>query len=147
MGKVSSSVLIKAPLDQVFKFISNGENAPQWHPSIISAVRVAGGLGVGSTVKYTAKVARMKFEWVTEAIEWIDNVRFKDVLVRGPFKKYVAIGEVQPVPEGAKFALSIEYELKIPLIGGLLDRLLIQKRIQKHTTEGLLKAKRILEKA
>ncbi len=147
MGKASASILIKAPVNKVFRFISNGENAPQWHPSIISTVRIAGGLGVGSTVNYVAKIAGIKFKWVTEAVEWIENVKFKDVLIEGPFKKYVAIGEFQQLPEGTRFNLIIEYELKIPLIGELLDKLLVQRRVQKHTMEGLEKAKKILEEA
>ena len=145
MAKISSSILVRAPVSRVFGLMADGENASKWHSSVLEAKRIRGGKGVGSTVEYLAKVSIFKYRYVTEAVEWVDNAWFKDVLVESPsFRKYTVTGKFEERPEGTLVTLSIDYELKGRFMR-FLDRILIRRRAQKRTAEALERVKRIFE--
>jgi len=149
LAKIRVSTTIKAPLDRVFRFIADGENAPRWHPSIVEAKRIESTkLGVGSTVRYRAKLGPLEIVWVTRAEKFEWNKEFHDILVRvekGPLKAYEISGIFLGEEERTHVILELEYALAWGPLGSLLDTLIISHRVKKHLEEGLNKAKELLE--
>ncbi len=149
MGRVRVSARIKAPLEEVFKYIADGENAPDWHPSIEEAKRIMDTrLGVGSTVRYKAKVGPLELVWITRAVEFEWNKGFKDVLVgveKGPLKSYELRGRFESLDDGTLVELELEYSLSWGPIGWIIDKLLVERRVKRHMQEGLERAKHKLE--
>lgn len=54
MAQATHSVLIARPVSDVFAYIADGENCPQWRPGVLDIKRLAGE-GVGT--RYTQGVA------------------------------------------------------------------------------------------
>ncbi len=150
MAKIVVMTTIKAPLSKVFRFIADGENAPLWHPSLVEAKRIEGtALGVGSTVRYKAKIGFLELIWITRAERFDWNKGFQDVLVRvekGLLKTYELIGSFGEEYERTRVTLELSYTLKWGLLGRLLDALIVRSRVKKHMEEGLQRAKELLEK-
>jgi uncharacterized membrane protein len=149
MAKLTFSIEIEAPVVEVFKFIADGVNAPKWHPLIRYAERIENTkLGVGSLVRYDVKVGPLRLVWVTRAVEFEWNRMFKDVLVRveeGPLKEYVLSGYFESRNNSTIVRMELYYKLSWGILGELLDKLIISRRVEKHMLEGLQKAKRYLE--
>lgn len=150
MAKIAVSEFIEAPLDEVFRFLADGENAPKWHPTIIEARRIEGTrLGVGSTVRYRAMVGPLEIVWVTRAERFEWNGEFHDVLVRvekGPLSGYELTGKFSEESNGTRVRMELKYTLRGGPLGGLLDAILISRRLRRHFIEGLHRAKELLEK-
>jgi uncharacterized membrane protein len=63
MFKYEKSVLINRPQQEVFDFVTNLSNDPQWQSSIESVKQVSEGpIGVGSTWRYVTKFLGRKNE-------------------------------------------------------------------------------------
>jgi uncharacterized membrane protein len=63
MIKIEKSVLINRPQQEVFDFVTNLSNDPQWQSSIESVEQVSDGpIGVGSTWRYVSKYLGRKNE-------------------------------------------------------------------------------------
>ena len=149
MATLEFQVEIKAPVNKVFKFIADGENAPKWHPSIIKAERLENTkLGVGSTVRYHAKIGPLNLIWVTKAVEFEWNKKLRDILVRveeGPLKEYELKGLFKQENNKTTVTMMLNYKLSWGPIGSIIDKLVVAKRIRSHMNEGLNKAKKLLE--
>jgi uncharacterized membrane protein len=144
MGKFEYVIEVKAPLEKAFKFIADGTNSPQWHPSIRSAERVSEGPPqLGSKLRVGAVVGHREYSWEQEVVEWVPNKSFRDRMVAGPFKKFEDWAEFQKTETGTKWAFGLEYELP-GTIGRVLD-LFIRKRVRQHHLEAMRRAKEILE--
>ncbi len=150
MARITVSILIKAPLDRVFRFLADGENAPRWHPSIVEARRIEGTqLGVGSTVRYRARVGPLDLVWVTRAVRFEWNRGFHDTLVRaekGPLKTYELSGVFEEEGGATRVTMELSYTLGWGPLGRLLDALVVSRRVRRHMEEGLHRAREMLEK-
>ena len=88
MIELKFQLTINRPLDEVFEYVSDMENLPQWGGGVIGAKRVTNGpIGVGTVFRLTAKppvgpVAYSDYEYT----EYERN------------RKYTAVGEVGPIP-------------------------------------------------
>ena len=149
MARLRVSTLIKAPLDRVFRFLADGENAPRWHPSIVEARRIEGTqLGVGSTVRYRARIGPLDLVWVTRAEHFEWNRGFHDTLVRvekGPLKTYELSGTFTEENGATRVTMELSYTLGWGPLGSLLDALVVSRRVKRHMEEGLRRAKELLE--
>ncbi len=149
MARVAVSTFIQAPLERVFRFLADGENAPRWHPSIVEARRVGGTqLGVGSMVRYRAKIGLLELVWVTQAVRFEWNRGFHDTLVRaekGPLENYELVGRFSEEGGGTRVYMELSYTLGWGPLGRLLDSLLVARRVRRHFEEGLRRAKELLE--
>lgn len=76
-------------------------------------------------------------------IRWIENERWFDTEYRsefdsteGDFDVYRGTWVFTPEGEGTKGVLTLEYELNIPIFGGLLQKLIL--KLMKENCDGLL---------
>lgn len=150
MARIVVSTFIRAPLERVFLFLADGENAPRWHPSIVEARRIGGTqLGAGSTVRYRARVGPLDLVWVARAVVFERNRGFRDTLVRaekGPLKSYELTGRFSEEGGGARVHMELSYTLGWGPLGRLLDALVVSRRVRRHFEEGLRRAKELLER-
>ena len=88
-----------------------------------------------------------KSDWVAVAmgkkIHWIEEEEWNDAELRnrfwsaeGDFDKYQGTWVFKPDGEGTKVELELEYELNVPIFGGLLQKLIL--KLMKENAEGLL---------
>jgi polyketide cyclase/dehydrase/lipid transport protein len=121
-----SSVLINRPVQDVFAFVSDATNDPQWHTDVVEASRVSGdgSVGVGTTVRWVLSFMGRK-EALMEVTRYEPD-RLVELRARsGPmtptltYRFEVVDGAtrftrvVEPHPEGV-------YRLLTPLLGGMI---------------------------
>ncbi|RLG52483.1 MAG: hypothetical protein DRN96_02600 [Thermoproteota archaeon] len=145
--KVVVERVVKSPVQRVFWFTADGENAPKWIESIYEARRVAGQLGKGSRVYYRAEVAGSEFEFITEAIEWEPLRRFRDIMVeklRGPLREYSLEGLYEQLsPRKTRVKLILEFQLDMPQPAKAILEKLIAYKLRRSLMDSLRKLDRL----
>jgi len=142
MPATKQSVIINRPVQEVWKFISNIENAPKWDRAVIAGHQITEGpLGVGITWQTTRQVfgRRRTPTYVVSEYEANHKIALKAFL--GPFQGQVRFA-FESVPEGTRFTQSFEMESS----GGwnLLTPFLV-RMLTRDGEADLANIKRVLE--
>ena len=126
--KMSNSIVIRRPLEEVFAFMSNIEHEPQWRPNVME-VKVTSGLPLrqGSTYLYVVKMMnrQMRTEGKITAFEPNRGWSFEGALGTSSVKGNVAF---EPANEGTKVTLGGETTLRgllnlfAPIMRGMMGR-------------------------
>lgn len=80
MIKIESSIVVDRPVDQVFAFLADLENAPKWQSGLTESTKVSeGALGVGTKFRETIRIVGRPVETICEitAYEWGRKMAFK----------------------------------------------------------------------
>ncbi|UCC52717.1 MAG: SRPBCC family protein, partial [Anaerolineaceae bacterium] len=86
MTKVEINIHINRPPDQVFAYISNPENNPQWQGGMRKAtITSTGPLGVGSTYVQVASFLGRRIESHFEIVEYEPGHLIKGKTISGTF--------------------------------------------------------------
>ena len=128
MIKVETSVVIARPPNEVFAYISNFENNPQWQSGMQEAKFTSEGpLDVGSTYTQVAKFLGRRIESTFEVIEYQPNRMVKASSTSGSFPiTFTRI--VEPVGSGTKVTAVVEgdasgfFKLAEPLLARMVQR-------------------------
>jgi uncharacterized membrane protein len=91
--------------------------------------------------------SRSRSEWVAVAmgkkVRWVEDEEWFDAELRnafssrqGDFDKYQGTWRFNPEGEGTRVVLDLEYELNIPIFGGILQKLIL--KLMKENCDGLL---------
>lgn len=94
-----------------------------------------------------ASDSRSRSEWVAVAmgkkVHWVEDEEWFDAELRntfsssqGDFDQYQGTWRFNPEGEGTRVVLDLEYELNIPIFGGLLQKLIL--KLMKENCDGLL---------
>jgi uncharacterized membrane protein len=71
MITLNDDIVIDRPVEQVFTFVSNLENAPKWQSDLVtSTLDTAGPIGVGSKFREVTKVLGRKVDALCEITEY-----------------------------------------------------------------------------
>ena len=137
MAKVEASIVIHAPLAEVYALAQDVERFPGFMPDLESVV-VAERRPGWTLTEWVGVVQGRKIRWVEED-EW-DDVRHVCTFRQrsGDFNRYQGMWRFDPVPEGTKTSLEVDYELDIPLAGALLSNLV--KVLMRKNCESMLNA-------
>lgn len=148
MARIETQVVIRAPLDRVFWFLANGDNAPAWSVSVRSAHHeTPPPIRVGSLLVLKARAGRREYAWTQEVTGWEPPRSFSDRMVpgRGPFRSFEDWGKFEETPQGVQFTFGLDYTLPGGPLGWLVDRLVIAPRVRRDQHASLEKARRLLE--
>jgi uncharacterized protein YndB with AHSA1/START domain len=71
MLTVENSVTISRPVEDVFTFVTNTQNDPQWHKDVIEATQISDGpIGVGTTFSVVIKfMGKKEGRWEVDEFE------------------------------------------------------------------------------
>ena len=75
MAKIIKTVTIDAPIEQVFGYVEEPANVPEYWPSVIEVKDVESLPGGGFKYRWVYKMAGVRFEGGTETTEFIVNER------------------------------------------------------------------------
>lgn len=146
MGRLEGSIEVKASLEDVFSYISEGLNTPSWHPSIKKTRRnTEGPLSVGSRLEVEAVLAGRRFVWEQQVVGFAANDHFRDAILSGPFERFEDWARFERTPTGTKRTFAVDYRLKGGPVGTVLDLLVFRRRARRHHAEAMKRAKEILE--
>lgn len=126
MKTITVQRIIKAPIERVFDLISDHANYKSF-PGIKDSKLVREGKteknGVGALREIKAGPA-----WFQEEITVFERPRRLDYLIvqsRPPLEHKGGSVRIEPHPEGCRVTWTTEVGVKIPLLGALLDRVML----------------------
>ena len=137
MAQVNASTTIAAPIETVYAVAKAVETFPEFIPDLES-VEVLERFNGNTVSRWVGLVQGRKIRWVEEDL-WDDRAYRCDFRQReGDFTRYQGSWRFEPVPDGTRTTIDVDFELDIPLAGALLSNLL--KMLMRKNIEGMLSA-------
>ena len=146
MGRVSGSIVVDRPIEQVFAFLADGENDKKFSPRILEMSRTPDGpVGVGtvwvSTARDLGRTARHEIE-ITEfepptRIRWTERSGGPVVIADGGY-------DLEPVGDGTRVSIYGELRGRGP---GVLVAPLVAWIYQRKAPALVERIKRAIEAA
>lgn len=142
MIALKHSVIINRPVEEVFRYVINSENAPKWKSRLLKVKRTSQGpVGVGTTEIHVGKILGWRPETKVEITAYEPDKKVGFKTVSGPLS---AKGEItfESVEGGTKVTITAGRQpsgfLKLigPLVAGVA---------QKQLETDLVKLKEVLE--
>ena len=142
MFKRSVSVTIARPIEEVFAFIADARNRPQWDESVDSEELTSPEpIGVGSTVRTKLRSMGRDYEIDWEIIEHQAPSRQRIVSTSGPFPTTLVYGL-----ESNGDSTQVDFSVTGNPGGALrLVQPLIARNTQSNLDKGFARLKRLLE--
>lgn len=144
MVDVTVSTKINRPVDQVFAFVADMENEPQWHTDALEVKRLSGGqVGIGTSFQVQFKPSPMgPSEGTVELVEFEPGRR---IVARSE------LGNMKPtvthVFEAADGDTSVTRRIQIETSGlmMMLMRPMMKMMVRRRNLEFIANLKRVLE--
>lgn len=145
MTKVEASVDIRAPLAEVFAYASDWRKWEDWWEGV-SDFKPTTELtrGNGTRYAYKAWIAGITLNLETEIHEFVENVGWKGIVIKGPPHRTRWVFEDQG--DKTRLTYILEYTLPIPVLGPLLDSLLMRPGWRRRLEKSLQNLKVFFEK-
>jgi uncharacterized protein YndB with AHSA1/START domain len=128
MIKVQKSIVIRRPIEEVFAFVGDQRNAPQWQHGLLEVRRTTEGpLGIGTRHTFVRKFMGRKMEASNEYVEYEPNKKVTFTSTSGAMDLEASYLTESTV-EGTKLTSMIEMQprgfagLAEPLIAASLRR-------------------------
>ncbi len=142
--RVEESVEISRPVEEVFAYVANPENLPEWSGLAIEVKDAPGALREGDTFTAVGKFLGRRFETPYERTSSEPPRRYTDRAAGGPIPDQEWTYTFEEVPAGTRLTRAVEgepggfFKLADPLIERALKR---QVRTDLETLKDLLEAR------
>ncbi len=134
MAKIEKSILINAPVEQVFAFMAEPHNLLEIWPSLLEVRNVQPLPNGGYCYDWTYKMAGMRFQGQAEWIEFVKNQRIVDKNESGIPSTFV--WTYQPEDGGTRVTVSVEYTIPGAALGRLAEPII--HKMNEHEGETIL---------
>ncbi len=131
MPTVTSEAIINAPVERVYAIARDIERFPQFMEDI-AEVQILEQTPERQVSRWVAIVKEFnrQIRW-TEEDFWNEQERSCEFrMIEGDFSEYSGTWKFEPVPEGTKATLVVNYAYNVPLIGALIQAVLKKKTQQ-----------------
>lgn len=125
MAKVELELIIHAPVERVYAVAREVEAFPQFMPDVKSVSILEksedGSRTLTEWVAYASQL-RLQVRWTEEDI-WNDTehtCHFRQV--KGDYDRMEGVWRFEPHPEGTRFYCELDYELHVPLLGPIVQK-------------------------
>ena len=148
MGKMETSIEIRAPIEKVFSFFSDPKNQEKMFPDTKVEDVSKQAVGVGTRYRFSTVISgrKVKPHW-HELTEFEVNHRFVDCGVKGGgerLKKEQTTYVFETKDGGTKVTIAYLVEMPYSVVGKLFE-LGGRKGFERWVEDGIQKAKEILE--
>jgi uncharacterized membrane protein len=136
MTRVESSVEINAPVTDVFAYASDWRHWEEWWQGV-SAFRPITEVtrGDGTRYAYKAWIAGLTLNLETEIHDFVENAGWRGEVTKGPPHRTQWV--FQATGNSTRLTYILEYSLPLPLLGPLLDSLLMRPGWQRMLDNSL----------
>ncbi len=144
LARIEKSIEISAPAEKIWSLVT-WDRVPEWYESIKKIEWISEPkMEVGATVHIFNEMAGQKGEFDTIITEWIENQRVVWRTTSGSVSG-VFLATMVPTKNGFKLTTSFDYKLPYSVLGKLIDKLQVQKGMEKEAMSALTKIKKIAE--
>lgn len=141
MAKVERSIIINAPVEKVFSYISDPNSELESMPSITD-IRDITGQGVGQRWGWSYKMAGVSLKGESEVMEHIPNQRLVHKSTGGIVSTWTYT--FNPEDSGTRLTVVVEYTIPVPVLGKVGERLVL-KRTEREADLAMTNIKERLE--
>jgi ligand-binding SRPBCC domain-containing protein len=150
MTTISKSMDIAAPLSEVFTYFARPEHMADQFPENMGLnvipLEVKNGFGVGTIFRISGDFDGKKLEWDCETIDYIPHKKIVAKMIEGPFKHWQITVDFDELEEKkTRTTLTVEYDMPMGPLGGLLDKVKLKKIAERGMENGLYRVKALLE--
>jgi carbon monoxide dehydrogenase subunit G len=125
MAKLTKSIHVKAPVEDVYNFLYEPENQVEIWPSLIEIKNVQKLPNGGNKYTWVYKMAGMRFEGKGEDIEVIPYKRLTSKNEGGIDSTVSWLFEAQN--DGTLVTAETEYKVPVPLLGKLAENIIVKQ--------------------
>ena len=134
MIKVVKNIIISAPIEKIFDYISEPTNLPEIWPSLMEIKDVQRLPDGNINNRWVYKMAGIRFEGISEGVESVSNQRIVSKTKGGVESTQTWM--FQPEGDETKVTLEVEYTIPIPLLGKLAEAIIV--KMNEHEGEVIL---------
>ena len=136
MTHIEHCVIIPAPLDKVFPYVSDYRTWPDWFEGVSEFTpTTAITLGNGARYAYRVRMMGVRVRVETEIINFAMNRGWTGVSAKGVNAR--TYWNFDSMGDETKFAYALEYQMPLPLLGSLIDSLFIKPQWHKIIAHSL----------
>ena len=145
MAKIIKSIDIDMPVEVVFDYVANANNALSYMPNFTKFSPVGQPeRGLGAKVEAAGEFLGMQFKTQLEIVEFEQNKKLVSRSTQGV--KSTSIWQFKPLANGGTEVTFVsDYSLPGKALGWMLDKLMMEKDVQKNTVQTLVNLKKVLE--
>lgn len=128
------SQLVPRPRPEVFAFFADAHNLEAITPGflrfrIVTPAPIA--MAPGTLIDYQLSLFRIPFRWRTRIVAFDPGVRFVDVQLAGPYRRWEHTHTFEDAPGGTLVRDRVVYELPLGPLGGLAHALLVERSLRR----------------
>jgi len=143
---VTKSVEINAPPDKVFAFLLDREKMNEATKGFSKYEYITSGpVAVGTRMHYVTGSGRSKMEFDSEVLEFVRNEKFVSHTVGDSRFKGTASITLEPTAKGTRLNYLMEYKLPYSVLGKLIDKVTIHKKMEEGISNNVENIKKALE--
>ena len=143
-----ADVVVEAPLEDVFAFMDWCYNNPEWLTSIKKSwiTKLPGPDGMGGSTHYVGEMMGERLEWDASPVAYEPGRSFVMRATTGEPAKLRMQAEAQFErlgPRRTRFSFAIAYKVPYPVVGWVMDRLMVRKEVREMvamSVQGLQRA-------
>lgn len=144
MPLIDQRILIAAPAETVWLYLTRSEYITRWHLGCKQlSILTTRSQGVGVRRRCTDVRGRSTVEEITA---WLENIGYEYRIVDGPYRAYRARFRLQPAPEGTLVNWLVEYRRR-GVFSGLRELLGGRRRTERLMVESLRNLRKLVERS
>lgn len=141
MVQHENSVLIDAPVEEVFAYVNDPNKLPEWMVGMIETRNPAGS-GEGLQYEWTYKMVGLQLRGENVVVEYLPDQRAVHQSIGMVESVWTNI--VEPHPGGTKLTIAVEYKFPLAILGRFAEHLTL-RRNEREMRFSLLNLKELLE--
>ena len=144
MTFIAQSIKIDAPVEKVFQFAADYEN---WEAFFVGVSDVRPTTektwGDGSRFVYKATIMGIPMPVGTEIQSFVENKGWRGKSFKG--MEHRTQWTFERVDAGTEFTFAVDYKMPIPVLGDILDRLIVKREWEGIVAGSLQNVKELME--
>jgi carbon monoxide dehydrogenase subunit G len=146
MTKLTKSIEIEASPEEVFAFLLDKEKMNEAGKGFSQFEYTSKGpVGVGTSKHYVTGSEGSTMEFDSEVIEFVKNKKMVSHTIGASKFKGTDSFTLEPTAKGTKLTYSLDYELPYSVLGKLINKVSVQKKMEKGIINALENGKKALE--
>lgn len=141
MARHENSIVIEAPLEEVFAYVNEPRTLPEWMVGMIETRNVI-GTGEGQQYEWTYKMMGIQLRGQNVVVEYDHNQRATHQSIGMISSTWT--NTVEPEASGTKLTFVVDYSIPVPVFGKFAESVTL-RRNERDMRSALLNVKETLE--